>query len=80
MRKNPHGKILKWELKEQHLSTVPKSCSYSLKFAKWTSLVPQISSKYIFQYLIRNPAKKRKKKKKKDSQFQSRLCTLAKSF
>ena len=28
MRKNPHGRILKWELKEQHLNTVPKSCSY----------------------------------------------------
>ena len=24
MRKNPHGKILKGEPKEQHLSTVPK--------------------------------------------------------
>ena len=27
MRKNPHYKILKEESKEQHLSTVPKSCS-----------------------------------------------------
>ena len=27
MRKNPHSRILKGELKEQHLSTVPKSCS-----------------------------------------------------
>ena len=27
MRKNPHGKILKGEPKEQYLSTVPKSCS-----------------------------------------------------
>ena len=26
MRKNPHDKILKWEPKEQHLSTIPKSC------------------------------------------------------
>ena len=29
MKKNPHGKILKNEPKEQHLSTVPKSY-YSL--------------------------------------------------
>ena len=27
MRKNSHGRILKGEPKEQHLSTVPKSCS-----------------------------------------------------
>ena len=26
MRKNSYGKILKGEPKEQHLSTVPKSC------------------------------------------------------
>ena len=26
--KNPHSRILKEEPKEQHLSTVPKSCSY----------------------------------------------------
>ena len=29
MRKNLHGKILKWESKEHHLSTIPKSCSLS---------------------------------------------------
>ena len=29
MRKNPHGKILKRKSKEQHLNTVPKSCSSS---------------------------------------------------
>ena len=28
MRKNSHGKILRGELKEQHLSTVPISCPY----------------------------------------------------
>jgi len=28
MRKNPHGKILRGEPKEQHLSTVPKSFSF----------------------------------------------------
>jgi len=28
MKKNPHGRILKREPKEQHLSTVPKSCSF----------------------------------------------------
>ena len=28
MRKNLHDKILKGEPKEQHLNTVPKSCSY----------------------------------------------------
>ena len=27
MRKNPHDRILKGEPKEQHLNTVPKSCS-----------------------------------------------------
>ena len=27
MRKNPHDRILKEKSKEQHLSTVPKSCS-----------------------------------------------------
>ena len=28
MKKNPHGRILKKVPKEQHLSIVPKSCSY----------------------------------------------------
>ena len=28
MRKNPHSRILKGELKKQYLSTVPKSCSF----------------------------------------------------
>ena len=28
MRKNPHTRILKGKLKEQHLSIVPKSCPY----------------------------------------------------
>ena len=28
MRKNSHDKILKMEPKEQHLNTVPKSCSF----------------------------------------------------
>ena len=28
MRKNPHDRILKREYKEQHLSTIPKSCFY----------------------------------------------------
>ena len=38
MRKNSHGRILKAELKEQHLSTIHKSClltivscNYSIK-------------------------------------------------
>ena len=31
MKKNPYGKILKRESKEQHLSTVPKSCSFYYK-------------------------------------------------
>ena len=26
MRKNPHGRILRGDFKEQHLNTVPKSC------------------------------------------------------
>ena len=26
MRKNPHGRILREELKKQYLNTVPKSC------------------------------------------------------
>ena len=30
MRKNPHGRILRGELKKQHLNTVPKSCSFIL--------------------------------------------------
>ena len=30
MRKNPHGGILKRELKEQHLSTIPKSYSKNI--------------------------------------------------
>ena len=29
MRKNPHGRILKGEPKEYHISTVLKSCSLS---------------------------------------------------
>ena len=28
MRKNPHGRILRGEPKEQHLKTVPKFCPY----------------------------------------------------
>ena len=28
MRKNLHDKILKEELKEQHINNVPKSCSF----------------------------------------------------
>ena len=28
MRKNPHNKILKEELKKQHISNVPKFCSF----------------------------------------------------
>ena len=28
MKKNPHDRILKEEPKEQHLSTVPKYCSF----------------------------------------------------
>ena len=28
MRKNSHGRILEGEPKEQHLNTVPKSCSF----------------------------------------------------
>ena len=30
MRKKPHGRILRGEPKEQHLSSVPKSCSSSI--------------------------------------------------
>ena len=30
MRKNPHGRILKGELKEQHLNTVSKSYHFIL--------------------------------------------------
>ena len=33
MRKNSHGKILRGELKEQHLSIVPISCPY-IKYLK----------------------------------------------
>ena len=48
MRKNPHGRILKREPKEQHLSTVTKSC-YSLN-----TIVPNyavILRKYIYKTL-----------------------------
>ena len=34
MRKNPHGRILIEELKEQYLSTIPKSCSYLISSIK----------------------------------------------
>ena len=34
MRKNQHGRILIEELKEQYLSTVPKSCSYLISSIK----------------------------------------------
>ena len=30
MRRNPHGRILKGKPKKQHLSTIPKSCSYCI--------------------------------------------------
>ena len=34
MIKNPDGRILKGEPKEQYLSTVPKSCSYLISSIK----------------------------------------------
>ena len=34
MKKNPHGRILKGESKEQHLSIVPKSCYYQIIIKK----------------------------------------------
>ena len=60
MRKNPHGRILKGEHKEQHLSIVPKSCSFSpttlsnnglkFDFSTWPSCC--FSSKTTFSILI----------------------------
>ena len=35
MRKNLYDRILKWKPKEQHLRTVPKSCSKVLMLGSW---------------------------------------------
>jgi len=34
MKKNPHNRILKWELKEQHINTVPKFCHFQQYWCK----------------------------------------------
>ena len=64
MKKNPHGRILKEEPKEQHLSTVPKSChilkcvcenveSYKLvKRLIWRSCFNKILFSLIFITII----------------------------
>ena len=46
MRKNQHDIILREESKEQHLSTVPKSCPYLKLKDDYHSILPN------FYYLI----------------------------
>ena len=43
MRKNPYGRILEGELKEQHLSTIPKSCPKLKQEAYFKKISKQIN-------------------------------------
>ena len=48
MRKNPHYRILKAKLKEQHLSIIPKSCSFLKHTNIGLDTVFLILLKYLF--------------------------------
>ena len=63
MRKNPHGRILKMELKEQHLNTVLKSYSYFYNLLNFWNRNP--CSKLIsgFKHIVHNSQSKEEKKK-----------------
>ena len=45
MRENPHDRILKNEPKKQHISTVPKSCSFILPY--YVSLLDPSNFYYV---------------------------------
>ena len=47
-RKNSHGRILKRESKEQHVSTIPKSCSLSLSLSLYIYIYIHIYIKCLF--------------------------------
>ena len=61
MRKNPHGRILKGKSKEQHLSTVTKSCSHSkhtkIHFIFYKSIYP-LGCMYQINFTIFSTPKK----------------------
>ena len=62
MRKNLHGRILKRESKEQHLSTVSKSCSYIYIYIymRYIQVTPGVTLKsYAFFKLLDPTVKKR---------------------
>ena len=60
MRKNLHGRILKGESKEQHLSTVSKSCSYIYIYMRYIQVTPGVTLKsYAFFKLLDPTVKKR---------------------
>ena len=46
MRKSPHGKILREEPKEQHLITIPKSCSLHIIVQK-----PKMKQNWLSKYM-----------------------------
>ena len=50
MKKNPYGRILKWEPKEQHLITVPKSFSFLFYF--FPSPSSSLSSSIVFFFFF----------------------------
>jgi len=52
MKKNPHNKILKGEPKEQHLSTVPKFCSFLWKY--WKNFLTSVCIMSLQTWLKRN--------------------------
>ena len=51
IRKNPHGRILKGEPKEQHLSTILKSCLITIKSSK------SIADQPLLGFIRRNQQK-----------------------
>ena len=62
MRKNLHGRILNRESKEQHLSTVSKSCSYIYIYIymRYIQVTPGVTLKsYAFFKLLDPTVKKR---------------------
>ena len=63
MRKNPHGRILKREPKEQYLSTVLRSCSYYYSLLNFWNRNPCSKLISSFKHIIHNSQSKEEKKK-----------------
>ena len=50
MRKNPHGRILREELKKQYLNTVPKSCPKDTSDLPSTTTTTTTNLYYYYYY------------------------------